>query len=192
MNTKYNQRFRQMDKRLKDTMLELLKTMDLEQITVKKLCETAQVNRSTFYAHYCDIFEMMEQMEEHLNEELLSSYAAAPPEELTPSLLFSQWPLIPFLRHIRKHSYFYKVALRQRKEFPLAQGFEPLWEQLIRPRCEAAGIMDEAEMMYYFVYFQAGFTMVLRRWVDTGCQESEEKIAGMLQNCIPEILQALS
>lgn len=187
MNTKNNQRFRDMDIRLKDTMLELLKTKDFETITVKALCEAAQVNRSTFYAHYTDILEMMEQMETHLNEKLLESYAAAPAEELAKSSGFSVWPFIPFLRHIKAHRYFYQPALRQRREFPLKQGFEGLWEQIVRPRCEAAGITSESEMMYYFVYFQAGFTMVLKRWVDTGCQEPEEKIAQLLQNCVPGI-----
>lgn len=65
MNTKNNQRYRDMDKKLKSTLLELLKNTDFEKVTVKKLCETACVNRTTFYAHYADIYEMMGQMEEH-------------------------------------------------------------------------------------------------------------------------------
>lgn len=44
-------------------------------------------------------------------------------------------------------------------------------------------------MMYYFVYFQAGFTMVVKRWVDTGCKESESRIAQTLKNCIPAVWQ---
>ena len=146
MNTKNNQRFRDMDKKLKATMLELLETTDFEKITVKSICETAHVNRSTFYAHYSDVYEIMEQMEEHLNEELLESYSGSPQE-----------------------------------------GYEPMWNQIIKPKCIAAGITSESEMLYYFVYFQAGFTMVLRRWVDTGCQESEEAVARIIENCIPAI-----
>ena len=69
MNTKNNQRYRDMDKKLKSTLLELLKTTGFEKVTVKKLCETACVNRTTFYAHYADIYEMMGQMEEHLNQD---------------------------------------------------------------------------------------------------------------------------
>ena len=62
-----------------------------------------------------------------------------------------------------------------------------MWNQIIKPKCIAAGITSESEMLYYFVYFQAGFTMVLRRWVDTGCQESEEAVARIIENCIPAI-----
>ena len=62
MNIRNNQRFRDMDKKLKTTFLDLLNTMEFEKITVKIICEKAQVNRSTFYAHYSDIYEIMEQM----------------------------------------------------------------------------------------------------------------------------------
>lgn len=184
MNTKNNQRFRDMDKKLKATMLELLETTDFEKITVKSICETAHVNRSTFYAHYSDVYEIMEQMEEHLNEELLESYSGSPQEK---DSIFPLWPFIPFLRHIKKHACFYRTALKQRRDFPLKQGYEPMWNQIIKPKCIAAGITSESEMLYYFVYFQAGFTMVLRRWVDTGCQESEEAVARIIENCIPAI-----
>lgn len=184
MNTKNNQRFRDMDKKLKTTLLELLKTTDFEKITVTAICKNAHVNRSTFYAHYADVIEIMEQMEEHLNEELLDSYGGSPQEK---DSVFPLWPFIPFLHHIKKYAYFYRTALNQRRDFPLKQGYEPMWNQIIKPKCTAAGITSESEMLYYFVYFQAGFTMVLRRWVDNGCQESEELIAQTIENCIPAI-----
>lgn len=60
MNTKNNQRFQDMDIRLKSALLELMKDSDFEKITVKQICEKAQVNRSTFYAHYTDIYDIME------------------------------------------------------------------------------------------------------------------------------------
>lgn len=184
MNTKNNQRYRDMDRRLKETLLELLKTTDFEKITVKRLCETACVNRTTFYAHYGDIYEMMGQMEEHLNRELLDSY---PPGEPEGGGVFPAWPFVPFLQHIKKYRHFYRIALRQRREFPLAQGYEGMWNQIVRPKCEAAGITSQDEMMYYFVYFQAGLTMVLKRWVDTGCRESEDAMRQMIENCVPNI-----
>ena len=129
---------------------------------------------------------MMDQMETYLNRKLLKNY---PPGGQVTDNVFPMWPFVPFLRHIRKHSSFYKIALQHRKNFPLSQGYEPLLDQIIRPRCAAAGITSESEMLYYFVYFQAGFTMVLKRWVDTGCLQSEEELAQILQNCIPAVLK---
>ena len=165
---------------METAMLELMKKVDFEKITVKGICEKAGVNRSTFYAHFIDIYDMMNQMENRLHSELLESYRSG--EE---RIMFSEESLYVFLRHIRKHRHFYKIALRTRRDFPLKQGFEPLWNQIVKPQCQRAGISSEDEMMYYFVYFQAGFTIVLRRWVEGGCRHDERDIAGIIKKCIP-------
>lgn len=184
MNTKNNIRFREMEIRMEAAMLELMKYTEFEKITVKKICEIADVNRSTFYAHFIDIYDMLEKMESHLHQELLESLPAS---SSPVHMMFSKELLVFFLQHIRKHQYFYRIALKTRKEFPLKQGFEPMWNHVIKPNCEKAGISSENEMMYYFVYYQAGFTMILKRWVDTECEENEEKIADLIYNCVPSI-----
>lgn len=118
MNKKNNQRFHDTEVRMEAAMLELMKTMEFEKITVKKICEKAEVNRSTFYAHFLDIYDMLDKMEKELRKELLESY-----HEYSESLTFSEQSFICFLEHIRKHQYFYKINLRTRTSFPLKQGF---------------------------------------------------------------------
>lgn len=184
MNTKNNQRFRETEVRMEAAVLELMKHTDFEKITVKKICETARVNRSTFYAHFVDIYDMLDKMEMHLHQELLDHYPAhSAPEEM----MFSEPLLISFLQHIRKHQYFYRIVLKTRTEFPLKRSFEGMWNQVILPRCTRAGITSEEEMMYCFVHLQAGFTMLLKRWVDAGCRESEAELAGIIRKCTPSL-----
>lgn len=183
MNTKNNQRFIETEIRMETAMLELMKCTEFEKITVKKICETAQVNRSTFYAHFADIFDMLDKMEAFLNREMLEQYPAASEE----NFIFSEKSFIPFLKHVKKHSYFYKINLQNRKSYPIQQGREQIWN-IIKPRCQKAGITSEEDMMYYFISFQAGFTMSLKHWVDTGCKKNENEVAAIIKNCIPAIL----
>lgn len=49
---------------MQDALIELLHEKTLGAITVKELCERADVNRSTFYAHYDSIEEMMHDIED--------------------------------------------------------------------------------------------------------------------------------
>ena len=44
---------------LKDTFKEMFLNMNLEQITIKELCEKAMINRRTFYLHYNSIDDIM-------------------------------------------------------------------------------------------------------------------------------------
>lgn len=112
---------------------------------------------------------MLDEMEQTLRKELLSGYQKGNEE----SYVFSEDSFILFLKHIKKHKYFYKINLQTRKSFPLKQGYERLWN-IIEPRCKKAGILNEEEILYYFINFQAGFTMILKHWVDTNCEMSEQ------------------
>ena len=51
---------------LKQSLLKLLKEKPVNKITVKEVCELAQLNRATFYAHYSDCFAMLESIEKEL------------------------------------------------------------------------------------------------------------------------------
>ena len=41
---------------IKDTFLEMRKTIPLEKIRVRDICANALINKSTFYCHYTDAF----------------------------------------------------------------------------------------------------------------------------------------
>ena len=63
METKRDDRRTQYSKRvIKESLLELLQEKPLNKITVKELCDRADVNRSTFYAYYTDIYELHRKM----------------------------------------------------------------------------------------------------------------------------------
>lgn len=55
MNTTNNKRSVETDECLKNALIALLKDKELSGISVTELCETADIDRSTFYAHYEDV-----------------------------------------------------------------------------------------------------------------------------------------
>lgn len=69
-----------MDKRIikskdniKNAFIELRTKKELRKITVKELCEKANINKSTFYAHYEDIFDLSNQIENDVVEQIIAS-----------------------------------------------------------------------------------------------------------------------
>ena len=49
---------------MQDALVELLQNQPLGSITIKALCERADVNRSTFYAHYASIEDLLHDIED--------------------------------------------------------------------------------------------------------------------------------
>lgn len=63
---------------IKNTFLELSETIDMERITVKAICDRANINRGTFYYHYLDVPDLIEKLEtaaaERIAQSILSRY----------------------------------------------------------------------------------------------------------------------
>lgn len=184
MNTKNNQRYRDMDIFMKAALLELMKEKDFEKITVRSICERAGVNRGTFYSHYADIYAMIEDAENYLNKDLIA-IAEKWSQEYTED--HRQALFIEYLRYIKNHSYFYRISLMNRKSLSVRKTFRPLWEQAVMPKYRQAGITDETTLLYYFLAFEGSITAVLQHWIETDCEESEEMLSQILQTFIHAI-----
>lgn len=51
---------------LQDSLIELMKEKPISKITIKELCEKADVNRTTFYAHYSDQYDLLRKIEDEV------------------------------------------------------------------------------------------------------------------------------
>lgn len=58
---------------IKDAFIELRARKPLEKIKVKELCDLARINKSTFYAHYQDIYALADALEEEVIRNILGS-----------------------------------------------------------------------------------------------------------------------
>ena len=72
MNKKSNQRVRLTKKMFKDAYIELMHVKNTDKITVKELCETAELNRSTFYLHYNEPNDILISIEDELIENVIN------------------------------------------------------------------------------------------------------------------------
>lgn len=61
-----NQRERLTKLLLKQSLISLLKEKNISQISVKELCASAGINRSTFYLHYANAYELLELVEQEI------------------------------------------------------------------------------------------------------------------------------
>ena len=61
---------------LKEAVLELLKNKSIDEITIKEICELADVNRGTFYLHYTQPRDILKEIENGFIEENMATFDA--------------------------------------------------------------------------------------------------------------------
>lgn len=79
---------------IKESLIELLKTREIHQVTVTDICKKADINRGTFYTHYKDAFDLFQSMEDELFHQILKYIKEIPIEEYNSLLLLKVLELI--------------------------------------------------------------------------------------------------
>lgn len=177
MNTKNNQRFLDTEKNLEQTFLTLCQNTQPEKITVSRLCNEVQINRSTFYDHYLDIPDLIHKTgAKHMGNmaNLLRQSKKTPIASL-----------IPLLSYIKENQDFFDIYFNHSSQSALNISFFPLLESACEPYLKSFGIQDKERLKYHFTFFSAGFVAILGRWVQSGCKEKPEEIADILLKNLP-------
>lgn len=123
-----------MDKRIektkraiKEAFIELRKTKPLEKISVKELCELAYINKSTFYSHYENVYELSDAIE----YETVLSIIASIPRDLEYTLvhpeLFTREVTIAFVKHMPQ----IRIVFSGKNKTHLADHLEIIIKKLI-------------------------------------------------------------
>ena len=60
--------------KMDEALITLLEKKDFEYITVKEICATAGVNRSTFYLHYENTSDLLEETTRYIIDKHLAYY----------------------------------------------------------------------------------------------------------------------
>ena len=184
-----DRRVRRTRTQLQNALVELLQEKPVQGITVRELAERADVNRGTFYAHYKDIYDMVEQMENQLLGEFEALLDHYPPDSLAKDL----YPLLSDV--------FYFVE-KNRDLFPTFLGWQTAdrflrrFSQVIYDKClrDWAGMYplgDLSEPNYYLEFVVSGTVNLVGTWARRGFRESPEDMAKLAGKLILRGVQSL-
>ena len=67
---KNDKRSRKSRQAIKDAFKEMVLTQEMSHIVIKELAEKADVNRKTFYLHYTDVYNVLEDVEDELLDDI--------------------------------------------------------------------------------------------------------------------------
>lgn len=97
-------------KLLYQTLIELMKDKTFEEIKVSDICTTAMINRSTFYAHYEDKYELLLDFINTLKKEFVEELSKKDNANLTPREYYLKLIEL-FLEHIENKKDIYNAIM---------------------------------------------------------------------------------
>ena len=184
MNTKNNQRYQDTEKLIQNTLLSLAQEQDIHKVTVRAICETAHINRSSFYLHYLDIHDLIYKMGLEMMKDI---EAMMKNSDSVIDFFLMPDSMTKMIAYVKEHHTFFDIYLT-RYTAEASKSFSLLWESAARPYMqERYGSISEEEMWYHFSFFKAGFISVLSEWLHRGCPETPTKLTEIIFRSLPKI-----
>lgn len=180
MNKANNKRSRNTDEAIIRAAFEAMVEgqKPVSKVTVREVCERAGVNRSTFYAHYLDVYDLFQRVEQHMGEMFREQLFSAGNETGRWSFRQAIERVFEFIYQYREFFGFYFMELNRASDI-LRVLVEPFAEQIDRLKTQKFG--GDAEMLYHFTFFTAGMGAIIARWLETGCKETPAQMFEILE-----------
>ncbi|HBM75863.1 MAG TPA: TetR/AcrR family transcriptional regulator [Clostridiaceae bacterium] len=179
-NDKIDRRVRKTKKQLRQGLTKLLEEKSIKDITVRELSDLVDINRGTFYLHYKDVFDMVEQIEKEMFENFRSVLYEYPLEVLKGKPLPM---LIDIFRFVKENSDMCRGLISKNGDI----SFVNRLEELVKERClsDWMKIFNKSENFeYYCSFIVSGSIGLLQRWLETGLKESPEHMADLAEQMI--------
>ncbi|WP_334331835.1 MULTISPECIES: TetR/AcrR family transcriptional regulator [unclassified Companilactobacillus] len=159
VGTRNNRRAQYTKNLIKETVLSLLQTKTIDTITVTEVCSEADINRTTFYRYFDDVYKCVDQIERDFLDELNFPEGISMIDGLTI-----------VLTKFQKNPQLSNLVFVERKTKLLDKLF------LDHPH----PIPQTATDAYQETYVMLGIQGIMKRWVKTGMKESPEELTKII------------
>lgn len=170
---------------IRDAMIDLIEEIGFESLSIKDIADRANINRGTFYLHYHDKFDLLDQTENEIIDDIKNILM----KEITwgfEEYLNSNEPLpviVTIFEYIKQKSRIMHAILGLKAN----PNFQRRMKQAIENNLEQLGLYlsrTNTKIIvppeYLISYVAAAHMGVIQAWLENGCKESPQEMAVIL------------
>ena len=173
-------------------LITLLESKEFADISIMDICQKAGVNRSTFYAHYDNTYDLLQQTYQGMIGNFLTECTFDNPVDLsdmrklnTDDLNFiSPKYLLPYLKYIKEHKRLFKIYADNAHAFETKNMDDYMIENLFVPIYAKHGVTDKKLIHYMQKYFLKGIDAIINEWVRNDCEDDILFICEIITYCV--------
>lgn len=189
MNRFADRRVRKTKMQLFDALASLMQEKSVDEMTVREIADLADINRGTFYLHYKDVYDMVEQLESELLEQACEVFSQHPIEELSISPLPM---LIDVYQFHAKNAPLFKALFGKNGHEAFTSKMDNMVKERALAMCKEKSITEKApDFDYFYTFISSGFLKLLQNWLQSGMKESPEQMAVLTEKMISTGYEAL-
>lgn len=186
MNKKDDIRVIKTRKLIYQTLLELMKEKTFEEIKVSDICSKAMINRSTFYAHYEDKYELLIDFLSNLKEEFAHELNESCKENLSIREYYIRLISL-FLDHIdSKRDVYNSIMVNNRSSIMMDILLSVVNDDILK-RFKENDINLKVPTEVISKFYLGGVINIGMEWLSNSNKYTKEEILDYLELLIPDI-----
>lgn len=183
-NEKMDRRVRKTRAQLRAGLAKLMQQKSIKEITVKELVDEIDINRSTFYLHYTDIYQMLQSIENELMEEILDTIQNHP---LDPSIKDGGYPFaVQLFRILADNKDICAALMGPNGDMAFVEKIEKIVEDAVLPELFSKFPQNVNDIQYGYAFCINGCVGMIKCWLTSGSDESPEHMAYLTHSMISE------
>ena len=177
--------------RMDEALITLLEKKDFEYITIKEICDTAGVNRSTFYLHYENTFDLLQETTRYILDKHFAYYSSDTKEitarfanaELKDLLFITSEYLVPYLTFIKDNQRIFRVSIKNFNSLSLNDVYRKMFEYIFNPILKRFNV-PENKRSYMIKFYLTGVYAIVTEWLDRNCSDDMQTITEVIIDCV--------
>ncbi len=158
MNEKENRRTAMTKKMLQKSLVEILEKKPIHEITIKEICDNADINRSTFYRHYNTTHDLYDEIYNNVYADIMQIVNQHRSPNFNSADIMTR-----ILQYCEENRRLCLVLLSKNGELNIGQSFSNLVTQAILSAPDSA---PSKLHMYIIQFLAAGMANFIWTWLN--------------------------
>lgn len=189
MAEKMDRRVRKTKAQLKEGLARLMQKKSINEITVKELVDEVDINRSTFYLHYADIYQMLQKIEEDAMEDIMQVMKDYP---IDPGNREGAFPfMVQFFNILGSNRDLCLALLGPNGDMSFVQRIEDLIAGTFLKYLPKEIRKDELNIKFTYAYCVNGCVGIIKSWLSESQELSAEDMATLTYKLVENTAQAV-
>lgn len=178
--SKQDRRILKTKSEIKQALTELMEEKRFEAITVRDLTERANINRGTFYLHYQDKYDLLEQCEDEIIKNIVEHVRDLQVQDV--EIIIANDKPFPFIvkvfEYIQENADFLRAALGPNGDPSFQEKIKNMMIQNFFIKLGNFNTTVPFEILT--TYISSAHLGIIQYWVNTGMKQSPEEMASIL------------
>ncbi len=172
-------------------LIDLLEKKDFDYITIKEICASAGVNRSTFYLHYENTADLLKETTQYITDSFFAYFSSEKQSivyqfdncDLKDLIFVTPDYLSPYLTFIKENQRIFKTSIRQFGSMDFESVYNKMFKYIFNPVL-ARFDFPEKDRAYILKFYLVGITAVVMEWLENDCAEDIDNIIRIIIDCV--------